>query len=199
MDKVSNKLASLKGRLLNKPGCVTLTNSVLTAIPAYSMQTQWLPRYVCDHLDKTVRSFIWKGSTNKGMHMVGWEKITKSKKNGGLGVRIVRKQNIALLGKLVWDMFKPSNHLWSQILSTRYLQGSNIFLTRNSKGSPIWNAIVKALKVLEDGLIIYYNMCSRCTNQDFFFGRPYFPKKLSNVPYFQNKYPICLTLQISLT
>jgi len=151
MDKVSNKLASLKGRLLNKPGCVTLTNSVLTAIPAYSMQTQWLPRYVCDHLDKTVRSFIWKGSTNKGMHMVGWEKITKSKKNGGLGVRTARKQNIALLGKLVWDMFKPSNHLWSQILSARYLQGSNIFLTRNSKGSPIWNAIVKTLKVLEDG------------------------------------------------
>jgi len=147
MDRVSSKLASWKGRLLNKPVRVTLANSVLTAIPAYSMQIQWLPQYVCDHLDKTVHNFIWKGSTNKGMNMVGWEKITKSKKNGGLGVRIARKQNIALLGKLVWDMFKPSNHLLSQILSARYLHGSNIFLTRNSKGSPIWNAIVKALKV----------------------------------------------------
>ena len=121
MDRVSNKLASWKGRLLNKPGHVTLANSVLTAIPAHNMQIQWLPQYVCDHLDKTVCSFIWKGSTNKGMHMVGWEKITKAKKNEGLGVRIARKQNIVLLAKLVWDMLKPSNHLWSQILSAKYL------------------------------------------------------------------------------
>jgi len=42
----------------------------------------------------------------------------------------------------MWDMLKPSNHLWSQILSVKYLQGSNIFLARKSKGSHIWNLIV---------------------------------------------------------
>lgn len=84
MDKVSNKLESLKGRLLNKLGRVTLTNSVLTIIPAYNMQIQWLPQYLCEHFHKTFRSLIWKGSTNKIMHMVGWDKITKAMKNGVL-------------------------------------------------------------------------------------------------------------------
>ena len=83
MDIVFNKLTSWKRGLLNKLGRVTLANSVLTVIPAYSMQIQWLPQYGCDHVDKTVYSFIWKGSTNKGMNMVGWEKITNAKKNGG--------------------------------------------------------------------------------------------------------------------
>ena len=84
MERVSSKLASWKWRLLNKPGRVTLANSVLTAIPAYSMQIQWLPQYVCDHLDKTVHNFIWKGSTNKGMNMVGWEKLLNLRRMGVL-------------------------------------------------------------------------------------------------------------------
>ena len=43
MDRVSNKIASWKGRLLKKPGRVTLANPISTAIPAYNMQIQWLP------------------------------------------------------------------------------------------------------------------------------------------------------------
>jgi len=38
MDRVSNKLASWKVRLLNKPDRVTHANSVLSAIPTYNMQ-----------------------------------------------------------------------------------------------------------------------------------------------------------------
>lgn len=41
---------------------------------------------------------------------------------GGLRMRVGRKQNIALLGKLVWDLLTPTN----------------IFLARDGKGSPIW-------------------------------------------------------------
>lgn len=106
MDKVANKLASWKGKLINKPSHVTLVNSISFAIPVYNMQIHWLLQYVCDHLDKTTCSFIWKGSTNKGMHMVGGEKITKQ--NMGLGVRIASNQNIPQFGKLVWNMLTPN-------------------------------------------------------------------------------------------
>jgi len=58
-DRVASKLASWKGRLLNKPGRVTLAKVVLTSLPSYSMQIQWFPQYACDTLDKGVRNFIW--------------------------------------------------------------------------------------------------------------------------------------------
>lgn len=43
MDRVAFKLASWKVRLLNKPGRLSLENSVLTSVPMYGMQVQWYP------------------------------------------------------------------------------------------------------------------------------------------------------------
>lgn len=41
VEKIKSRLASLKGRLLNMAGRVALANSVLTAIPIYSMNMMW--------------------------------------------------------------------------------------------------------------------------------------------------------------
>ncbi|KAK2421878.1 hypothetical protein QL285_032459 [Trifolium repens] len=43
-DRVSSKLASWKSRLLNKPGRVVLANSVISSLPSYHMQINWLPQ-----------------------------------------------------------------------------------------------------------------------------------------------------------
>lgn len=72
LDRVNSKLASWKGRLLNKPGRLTLANWVLASMPTYGMQTYWFPTSVCDHLDRTICNFIWEGHNGKGMHMLGW-------------------------------------------------------------------------------------------------------------------------------
>ena len=100
-DRVATKLASWKGKLLNKPGRVTMVNAVITSLPSYDMQIQWFPQYVCHTLDKTVRNFIWKGLNNTGMHMVSVKKMAQPRKMGGLGIRTAYFQNVALLGKLV--------------------------------------------------------------------------------------------------
>ena len=47
-------------------------------------------------------NFLW-GSTEKKkkMHMVGWDKICRPKKDGGLGLSsAIKPRNIALLAKL---------------------------------------------------------------------------------------------------
>jgi hypothetical protein len=103
-DRVSSKLASWKSRLLNKPGRVVFANSVISSLPSYHMQINWLPQGMCDDLDKTVTRFIWKGTGDTGIHLVCWNKITQPRRFGGLGVRIARLQNVSLLGKLVWEI-----------------------------------------------------------------------------------------------
>ncbi|MCI77498.1 ribonuclease H, partial [Trifolium medium] len=48
------------------------------------MQVAWLPQSTCDSIDKMAHNFLWKGMSNTGIHLVGWDKITKPKKLGGL-------------------------------------------------------------------------------------------------------------------
>lgn len=151
VDRVTSKLASWKGRLLNKPGRVVLANSVLAALPSYGMQLCWYPQSICDFLDETTRSFIWKGNIGRGIHMVGWTKITKPRAQGGLGVRQARPQNIALLGKRIWELQHAGDKLWVAMLRDKYVKNGNIFQANSTNGSPTWTAIMKALEVLKDG------------------------------------------------
>ncbi|CAN1177887.1 hypothetical protein LINPERHAP2_LOCUS33368 [Linum perenne] len=67
------------------------------------MQTAWLPSDICKSLDRVNRNFLWGShdSTRK-LSLVRWDKVTKTKDIGGLGIRETRKNNIALLGKMVW-------------------------------------------------------------------------------------------------
>lgn len=59
----------------------------MSAIPNYVMQGAALSTHLCDKLDKISRDFLW-GTTQekKKMHMVGWNKIIKTKEEGGLGL-----------------------------------------------------------------------------------------------------------------
>ena len=96
-----SKLAIWKAKFLAFAGRVVLIKSTMLAIPNYVMQGAALPMHVCEKLDKINRDFLWE-STNerRRMHMVGWNKIVKSKEEGGLGTQEARAKNIALLSKL---------------------------------------------------------------------------------------------------
>jgi hypothetical protein len=85
------------------------------------------------------------------MHLVGWNKITQPCWYGGLGVRIARLQNVSLLGKLVWEILHSPSKLWVNIFKEKYLKGRLIFNASATGGSAIWNSIVKALNMLQDG------------------------------------------------
>ncbi|CAJ2627607.1 unnamed protein product [Trifolium pratense] len=133
-EKISQRLASWKHNFLNKAGRMTLVKSVLNSIPNYYMQVAWLPQSTCDSIDRMARNFLWKGTSNKGIHLVGWDKITKPKKLGGLGIRKAREANTYLLGKLVWSMHQNCDTLWVQVLRHKYLN-DDMFLTITKK---IW-------------------------------------------------------------
>ncbi|KAK2378521.1 hypothetical protein QL285_066416 [Trifolium repens] len=151
LDKVNARLASWKNRLLNKPGRLALATSVLNSIPTYYMQISWLPAGICSQIDKMTRKFIWQGTSNKGIHLVGWHHITKAKKDGGLGVRTTRDANTSMLGKLVWDIQQGANKPWVKMIQDKYLQAKPFLTSTKTYGSHVWNSIYKAKEVLKDG------------------------------------------------
>jgi hypothetical protein len=150
-EKISKRLASWQHNLLNKAGRMTLVKSVLNSIPNYYMQVAWLPQTTCDSIDRMARNFLWKGSSNTGIHLVGWDKITKPKKVGGLGIRKARDANTSLLGKLVWNIHQNNDALWVQIIKHKYIKEEAFLSITKKPGSVTWNAIMKALLALKDG------------------------------------------------
>jgi len=116
------------------------------------MQINWLPQHLCDNIDKTTRDFIWKGTNNKGINLVNWQKVTTPKHLGGLGIRSARETNISLLGKLVWDMVQSTNKLWVHLISNKY-SGGQSFLQASMRpnSSPSWYTIIRTKNILQQG------------------------------------------------
>ena len=101
LDKVQAKLQGWKANLLSMAGRLTLIKSVLSAIPSYVMQGCFLPNRIHTNLDRISRNFLW-GSTEekRKIYLVGWNKVTKPKANGGLGLHAAKERNLTLAAKL---------------------------------------------------------------------------------------------------
>ena len=78
--------------------------------------------------------------------------MTIPKKLGGLGIRDSRQTNMALLGKVVWNILNQPTRLSSKVLIQKYLGCESIFLTSpNRKCSYVWQGILKTIDRLRDG------------------------------------------------
>ena len=62
IDKMRTRLSGWKGKLLNKASKLTLSKVVLPVMLVYNMQSMWMLKSICDHIDKLIHNFIW----NKG-------------------------------------------------------------------------------------------------------------------------------------
>ncbi|CAN1853457.1 Putative ribonuclease H protein At1g65750 [Linum perenne] len=100
--------------------------SVLSAIPAYAMQTSVLPVDTCKAIDKRIRDFVC-GSSPEGrkIHLISWENICSSKKNGGLGLRQAQDLNLAYMTKLAFILAQNPDLLWVRVLHGKYFRESS--------------------------------------------------------------------------
>ena len=101
LDRVKQKLASWKANMLSLAGCFVLIQASLATIPAYVMQCTYFSGKILEGIDRVNRNFLWGTSeAAKKIHWVGWQKVTKPKDEGGLGLQTAKGRNISLLAKL---------------------------------------------------------------------------------------------------
>jgi len=124
LDRVKQKLAGWKTNLLSPVGRPVLIQSSSSTIPSYVMQCALLPSKILEGIDRVNRNFLWGSfETARKIHWVGWNKVTKLKKEGGLGLQSARGRNTALLTKLNWRFHTEKESLWARVLKAKY--GSN--------------------------------------------------------------------------
>ncbi|XP_060969565.1 uncharacterized protein LOC115713553 [Cannabis sativa] len=155
-DKVWAHLHNWKNKVFSKGGKVILLKSVIQAIPTYTMACFRIPSATCHSLESIMANFWWGFNDNNRpkIHWQSWQKLCKSKKDGGLGFRSLIHFNQALLAKQAWRIFKQPNSLVSKILEARYYPNSS-FLNSALGHSPsfVWRSICWGRELLQKGLI----------------------------------------------
>ncbi|XP_028088670.1 uncharacterized protein LOC114289202 [Camellia sinensis] len=97
-------------------------------------------------IERIQANFLWgRSELKRKVHLVSWLEATKSKENGGLGIRRIKKVNVCFLAKWLWRFGAESNTLWKRILCSKYgSMGGNCLpiMTLTSNYSKIWTRII---------------------------------------------------------
>ena len=121
IEKIDQRLSGWKAKSLALAGRITLAKAVLQAIPIYTMQTTWLPKGICDEIEKRIRRFVW-GITpdHNAINLVKWDTVKKPSNMGGLNFCDVQNQNYAFLMKVGYHLVCSKDKLWVQVLRDKY-------------------------------------------------------------------------------
>ena len=117
------------------------------------MHCATLPLKITQSVDRLCHNFIWfTMDRKKKLHLVGWKKITKPKKDGGLSLQSAKERNTALLAKLNWLFHQEKDSLWVKVLSHKYSRRRRQPLPNPKSCSPIWAALKKGKPIFKKGI-----------------------------------------------
>ena len=121
MAKVESRLSGWRGRLLSQGGRLILVKSVLSALPTFFMSVFQMPARLRRRLEGIMRQFFWHGTdTVRGGALVAWDSVCRPLSNGGLGIRHLHHNNLALMCKWIARVMKPADDILSHLLHEMY-------------------------------------------------------------------------------
>ena len=152
LDKLKLIIQAWGASWLNNAGKIILMKSVLISLPAYQNSILLAPKIFISKVDGLLRRFLWEGGKNneKRLHLVNWDHIKKPFLEGGLQMRDLTAQNLALRSKLLWNIVS-GNPSWSKrVLWKKYFHGQCLRCLhqppRITKGSPIFKLYLTVMK-----------------------------------------------------
>ena len=134
---------------------------MLSSLPVYYLSLFKIPEGIAKEIEKLQASFLWGGAELKRkVHLVRWDEVTKSTKQGGLSVRRIRDMNVCLLMKWWWRYANEEQAQWKQVLVCKYkAEGGHWRPDIHSGGrvSKIWGDILGAANQNVSLLQFYIN------------------------------------------
>ena len=153
--KLWSRIQSWQEKLLSKAGKEILIKAVAQSIPTYAMSCFDLTKGLCDDLSSIIGRYWWsqQDKINK-INWLSWEKLTRTKKKGGLGFRDLHLFNLAMLSRQAWRLLTSPNTLCGQVLKAKYFPCSDILHCKPcSSISYAWRSILRGVELLKEGII----------------------------------------------
>jgi hypothetical protein len=134
-ERIWLKIQGWKEKLLSKAGKELLIKVITQAIPTYAMSCFDLTKSLCDEISAMICRYWWSQQDKKNRcHWIGWEKMTRTKQDGGMGFRELHIFNLAMLARQSWRMLQNPSSLCAVVLKALYFPDASILQAKAQKG-----------------------------------------------------------------
>ncbi|KAL2237640.1 UNVERIFIED_CONTAM: hypothetical protein Sindi_0955700 [Sesamum indicum] len=142
--KIDKHIAGWEGMALSYAGRVQIIKSVLLSLSLYWSSAFILPKKVTNEIEKRLRTFLWKGTTNSGYAKVAWKDLCRPKDEGGIGFKDIAILNRTLMTKKLCDIIRcDRTSIWVEWLYQGRLRDTSIWTIRENGGSWGWWKILR--------------------------------------------------------
>jgi hypothetical protein len=129
LDRVGDRLATWRGRLLRCSGRLTLIKTTMAAIPIYTCIAVGIPPWLLGTIRKLMTTFLWTGTdmVQAGKCLVAWKQVQRPLQLGGLGVMDLDLLGIALRTHWLWLRYMDCSRPWASIKANEDKRTSAFF------------------------------------------------------------------------
>src|SRR4051812_49418860 len=91
IDKILQRIAGWRGKLLSYAARIILIKTCLASIPIYMLSFFKFPKWALDLINSQMANCLWNDSKDKRkLHLANWNLVCMPKSQGGLGVPYLR-------------------------------------------------------------------------------------------------------------
>ena len=154
-ERIWNKIQGWKEKLLSKAGKEILIKACAQAIPVYTMTCFDITKSLCEEINSVISRFWWaQQEKDNKIHWLGWEKLTRTKREGGLGYKDLHAFNLAMLAKQRWRLLTKPDSLCARVMKARYFPNTSVLQAEYQNGiSYAWRSVLKGINLLKQGII----------------------------------------------
>ncbi|XP_026450799.1 uncharacterized protein LOC113350911 [Papaver somniferum] len=122
VEKIMDKLAGCKGKLLSFQASLFLIRSVISIYVIHSMVVYIWPCTIIKQVERAIRNFLWSGDAEKRRYfMVLYDSMCCSRRESVLGINKLLDVNEAMLMNL-WVTIRDSDKIWARFLRAKYFK-----------------------------------------------------------------------------
>jgi hypothetical protein len=131
LDKIIDFMPSWQRGLIAKQGRLILIKTVIAAKPIHQVLVEDAPVWMLEAIEKWQRSFFWAGkeTANGGQCLVAWDSVCRPYEFGGLGVKNLRLQGVALRVRWEWLRRTDLGRPWQGLPAIKDDMASEVFVS----------------------------------------------------------------------